>query len=120
MPATDVDTWSLQQIVFDDLTFHECIGGGTFGSVYRATWISQDKEVAVKKVLNLGKEAEVLSCLSHRSIIQFYGAVSEAPNYCLVTGKVKIHVSILGCPMHMTMLKGNLQKATDITYNITF
>ena len=51
--------WSLQQIAFDDLTFHECIGGGTFGSVYRATWISQDKEVAVKKVLNLGKEVHV-------------------------------------------------------------
>ena len=56
MSANEVDVGSLLQIAFDDLTFHECIGGGTFGSVYRARWNSQDKEVAVKKVLILGKE----------------------------------------------------------------
>ncbi|KAH3716667.1 hypothetical protein DPMN_059393 [Dreissena polymorpha] len=32
-------------------------------------------------------EAQVLSVLSHRNIIKFYGAVTEEPNYCLVTGK---------------------------------
>lgn len=42
---------------FDDLEFFEKCGGGAFGSVYRARWKSQDKEVAVKKLLSLGKEA---------------------------------------------------------------
>lgn len=42
---------------FDDLEFFEKCGGGAFGSVYRARWRSQDKEVAVKKLLSLGKEA---------------------------------------------------------------
>ena len=32
-------------------------------------------------------QAEVLSQLSHCNIIQFYGAVTETPNYCIVTGK---------------------------------
>lgn len=32
-------------------------------------------------------QAEILSVLSHRNIIQFYGAVVEAPNYGIVTGK---------------------------------
>lgn len=31
-------------------------------------------------------QAEILSVLSHRNIIQFYGAVLEAPNYGIVTG----------------------------------
>ena len=44
-------------IDFDDLEFFEKCGGGAFGSVYRARWKSQDKEVAVKKLLSLGKEA---------------------------------------------------------------
>nr|XP_033800951.1 mitogen-activated protein kinase kinase kinase 20 isoform X5 [Geotrypetes seraphini] len=76
---------SFVQIKFDDLQFFENCGGGSFGSVYRAQWKSQDKEVAVKKLLKIEKEAEILSMLSHRNIIQFYGAVLEPPNYCIVT-----------------------------------
>ncbi|XP_075465162.1 mitogen-activated protein kinase kinase kinase 20 isoform X1 [Ascaphus truei] len=78
-------TASFVQIKFNDLQFFENCGGGSFGSVYRALWISQDKEVAVKKLLKIEKEAEILSMLSHRNIIQFYGAVLEPPNYCIVT-----------------------------------
>lgn len=47
-------------IGFEDLEFFEKCGGGSFGSVYRAKWKSQDKEVAVKKLLSLGKEASIL------------------------------------------------------------
>ncbi|XP_020620971.1 mitogen-activated protein kinase kinase kinase MLT-like isoform X2 [Orbicella faveolata] len=72
-------------IDFDDLEFFEKCGGGAFGSVYRARWKSQDKEVAVKKLLSLGKEASILSMLSHKHIIKFFGAVNSKPNFCLVT-----------------------------------
>ncbi|XP_062389811.1 mitogen-activated protein kinase kinase kinase 20 isoform X1 [Sardina pilchardus] len=76
---------SFVQVKFDDIHFYENCGGGSFGSVYRARWISQDKEVAVKKLLKIENEAEILSVLSHRNIIQFYGAVLESPNYGIVT-----------------------------------
>lgn len=76
---------SFVQIKFDDILFYENCGGGSFGSVYRARWISRDKEVAVKKLLKIENEAEILSVLSHRNIIQFYGAIVEAPNYGIVT-----------------------------------
>ncbi|XP_072274448.1 mitogen-activated protein kinase kinase kinase 20 isoform X1 [Pyxicephalus adspersus] len=78
-------TASFVQIKFNDLQFYESCGGGSFGSVYRAQWLPQEKEVAVKKLLKIEKEAEILSMLSHRNIIQFYGAVLEPPNYCIVT-----------------------------------
>lgn len=76
---------SFVRIKFDDILFYENCGGGSFGSVYRACWLSQDKEVAVKKLLKIEKEADILSVLSHRNIIQFYGAILEAPNYGIVT-----------------------------------
>uniref|UniRef100_A0A3P9JMH2 Mitogen-activated protein kinase kinase kinase 20 n=1 Tax=Oryzias latipes TaxID=8090 RepID=A0A3P9JMH2_ORYLA len=76
---------SFVQIKHEDLLFYENCGGGSFGSVYRAFWVSQDKEVAVKKLLKIDKEAEILSVLSHKNIIQFYGAVLESPNYGIVT-----------------------------------
>lgn len=47
---------SFVQIKHEDLLFYENCGGGSFGSVYRALWISQDKEVAVKKLLKIDKE----------------------------------------------------------------
>lgn len=50
---------SFVQIRFDDLQFFENCGGGSFGSVYRARWISRDKEVAVKKLLKIEKEVRV-------------------------------------------------------------
>ncbi|MBN3282311.1 M3K20 kinase, partial [Polyodon spathula] len=76
---------SFVRIKFDDILFYENCGGGSFGSVYRAYWKSQDKEVAVKKLLKIENEAEILSVLSHRNIIQFYGVILEAPNYGIVT-----------------------------------
>ncbi|XP_028992540.1 mitogen-activated protein kinase kinase kinase 20 isoform X1 [Betta splendens] len=76
---------SFVEIKFEDIVFFENCGGGSFGSVYRARWISKDKEVAVKKLLKIENEAEILSVLSHRNIIQFYGAIVEAPNYGIVT-----------------------------------
>ncbi|KAK7168617.1 hypothetical protein R3I93_004824 [Phoxinus phoxinus] len=76
---------SFVQIKSDDILFYENCGGGSFGSVYRARWLSQDKEVAVKKLLKIENEADILSVLSHRNIIQFYGAILEAPNYGIVT-----------------------------------
>lgn len=47
---------SFVQIQHEDLRYYENCGGGSFGSVYRALWISRDKEVAVKKLLKIDKE----------------------------------------------------------------
>lgn len=46
------------EIAFDDLEFYERCGGGSFGSVYRAKWKSENIIVAVKKLLVLDKEVK--------------------------------------------------------------
>lgn len=77
------------ELHYEDFEFFEKLGSGSFGSVYRARWKSQNKVVAIKKLLALGEEADVLAVLSHKHIIQFYGAVLRQPNFCLVTEYAK-------------------------------
>uniref|UniRef100_A0A673FVQ7 Sterile alpha motif and leucine zipper containing kinase AZK n=1 Tax=Sinocyclocheilus rhinocerous TaxID=307959 RepID=A0A673FVQ7_9TELE len=62
---------SFVQIKFDDILFYENCGGGR----YRPNSLPPS-------TIN---KAEILSVLSHRNVIQFYGAVLEAPNYGIVT-----------------------------------
>lgn len=64
---------SFVQIKFDDLQFFENCGGGSFGSVYRAKWISQDKEVAVKKLLKIEKEVRSSATQRRRSSLSVIG-----------------------------------------------
>eukprot|EP00043_Microstomoeca_roanoka_P015685 m.157511 g.157511 ORF g.157511 m.157511 type:complete len:840 (-) comp16310_c0_seq2:138-2657(-) len=71
------------EIPFEAIEFLELVGGGRFGSVYRAQW--QDRIVAVKKTLCFDQEATLLASLRHRNIITFYGACTAAPNSFLVT-----------------------------------
>jgi len=43
-------------------------------------------------------QAEILSVLSHKNIIQFYGAVLESPNYGIVTGQIPcVRVCVCYC-----------------------
>lgn len=49
----------LFEIDIDELSFLERCGGGTFGSVYRAHWVTRDQIVAVKKLLALDKEVGI-------------------------------------------------------------
>ena len=74
------------EIAYEDLEIFERCGKGSFGSVYRSLWKSRNKIVAVKRLLQLEDEAEILGSCSHRNIIQFYGIVSKEPNFCIITG----------------------------------
>ena len=47
---------------------------------------------SVMSLFPLFSKAEVLSSLSHRNIVQFFGAVTTKPNYSLVTGENGIWV----------------------------
>ena len=44
------------EILYEDIEFLEECGSGSFGSVFRANWKSEEKVVAVKKFGSLGKD----------------------------------------------------------------
>jgi len=71
------------EILFEELTFMECVGRGSYGSVYKGKWRSEI--VAIKKILTpCSKEADLLSKVRHKNVIQCFGVCTEAPNYCIV------------------------------------
>lgn len=68
---------SFVQIKHEDLLFYENCGGGSFGSVYRALWISQDKEVAVKKLLKIDKEVGTHTHTQHHRLFPYASEISS-------------------------------------------
>ena len=95
-PPVALATESLQSIPFQELQLSEQIGGGAFGSVYRATW--GGTAVAVKVLtsscqLQLNEigvktfedEVSMLTRLRHPHICLFMGACLDPPNRAIVT-----------------------------------
>lgn len=80
-----------------DITVIEKIGSGSFGTVYKGTWMGVD--VAVKKLeaspmapadyRNFLYEVELMSNLRHPNILSLLGACLEPPNLCYVAELVK-------------------------------
>ena len=79
-------------VVLDDCELLELIGSGGEGAVYRALW--QGAPVAVKvwhetgwgdaQLASVCREVEVLRRLRHPHIVEFYGACTKPPHWCLV------------------------------------
>ncbi|GMI03518.1 hypothetical protein TrVE_jg11870 [Triparma verrucosa] len=84
-------------IAMDEVTLDENIGKGTFGEVFKGH--VQGKRVAVKQMFmnpaspeervelmtDFGKECRIMSMIRHPNIVQFYGSVQEAPNFCIIS-----------------------------------
>uniref|UniRef100_A0A0K0DZ30 Protein kinase domain-containing protein n=1 Tax=Strongyloides stercoralis TaxID=6248 RepID=A0A0K0DZ30_STRER len=68
-----------------ELTLQNQLGVGTFGTVYKGYWNTKYLDVALKKVFDLDKEAEILAQIRHRNIIKFYGVSLAKPDYYIVT-----------------------------------
>lgn len=81
------------QVRFDDIQMERPIGTGNFGAVYEAVY--KGKHVAVKQLMvqqysskvieDFENELHILSILTHPNIVQFLGAVSDPPTFCLIT-----------------------------------
>ena len=91
-PPTRRLTRTGSNVVLDDCDLLEQIGSGGEGTVYRALW--QGTPVAVKvwhetgwgdeQLASVCREVEVLRRLRHPHIVEFYGACTKPPHWCLV------------------------------------
>jgi len=96
------------------------IGEGSFGEVFYAKW--RRSEVAVKRfyrqhanddiLLELRKEAVIMSSLRHPNIVLFMGACITPPNLCIVTEYMKnnsVNRFLRHCNAHNTQLSWRLR-----------
>ncbi|XP_072028911.1 mitogen-activated protein kinase kinase kinase 10-like [Amphiura filiformis] len=78
------------------LTYHEFLGSGSSGTVYRVTWKSKEFgtiEAAAKKMIKFDKETtkqhkheiEFLKKLDHKNIIRYYDTVIEKEHVVIIT-----------------------------------
>ncbi|CAI4229175.1 unnamed protein product [Auanema sp. JU1783] len=88
MASTNYVPNAFPEIKFDTIKLGQQIGRGSFGSVHVGTWFITEeiqKIVALKKVFVLEKEAEILSKIRHRNIIEFYGISNTNSNVYILT-----------------------------------
>ncbi|CAI5446200.1 unnamed protein product [Caenorhabditis angaria] len=86
--STSFDPTLFPDIHRDDIIVGEQLGVGSFGAVFKGTWNISDgniRSVALKKVFVLEKEAEILSKIRHKNIIQFYGICKTTSDFFIVT-----------------------------------
>lgn len=78
------------------LKYHEYVGGGASGEVFRATWQGKDQQTAIetaaKKIRfrgeipeQLKREIGYLKDLDHRNIIKYYDTILEQDHVVIVT-----------------------------------
>jgi len=108
----------LYEIKFDDLEFYERCGGGSYGSVYRAIWISQNRrEVAVKKLLSLDTEVRstVLSqyIYTHqRRVVLATGCIFGRSHLRHLIAVMPLHTP---SPLRLPPIFAEFTEATSIT-----
>jgi len=91
LDPNDIDTTAGTTIEYDELTFKEKIGGGSFGVVYRGYW--RYTEIAIKQITisngvslqELVSEAKLMANLRHPNITQLMGMCVHLPDVCIVT-----------------------------------
>lgn len=65
--------WCDLQVPFEDITFHQLIGKGSFKQVYRGRWKSVNVAIVGMRRGGLVVEARLLQRLgSHPNLLQFY------------------------------------------------
>ncbi|XP_062091876.1 serine/threonine-protein kinase CTR1-like [Humulus lupulus] len=84
-------------ILWDELALIKKIGSGSFGTVYHAKWRGSDVAVKVLKEQDFHakhfkeflEEVAIMKRLQHPNIVSFIGAITQPPNFSIVTEYLK-------------------------------
>ncbi|KAK3122489.1 hypothetical protein QOZ80_8AG0614330 [Eleusine coracana subsp. coracana] len=91
------------EIDMSKLAKGEKIASGSSADLYQGTYDGLDVAIKFLKIENLSNTTEVeflqevliLSSVNHENILQFYGACTRHPTYCIITAQGLTHVQYL-------------------------
>ncbi|CAI2347784.1 unnamed protein product [Caenorhabditis sp. 36 PRJEB53466] len=130
--STNLDQKSVfPDIHRDHIELGDHIGVGTFGAVFSGHWTLPDggkRTIALKKVFVLEKEAEILSKIRHKNIIQFYGICKSAgTDFFIVTEFAEngslydyIHSEVATMPCGSNCFETTVRWASQISNGIQY
>ncbi|OWM70632.1 hypothetical protein CDL15_Pgr014305 [Punica granatum] len=86
----DVDFWEIDANL---LRFEKKLASGSYGDLYKGTYLSQDVAIKVFRSEHINKalqqeftqEVFILRKIQHRNIVKFIGASMRPPRLCIVT-----------------------------------
>ncbi|CAM8902390.1 unnamed protein product [Rhodiola kirilowii] len=90
IPNDGVDVWEINML---QLKIGNKVAAGSFGNLYKGTYLSQEVAVKVLKpervnadmLREFSQEIFIMRKIRHKNIVQFIGACTRSPNLCIVT-----------------------------------
>ncbi|KAK4752680.1 hypothetical protein SAY87_021478 [Trapa incisa] len=90
IPNKGEDFWQIDTSL---LRFEEQLASGSYGDLYKGTYLGQDVAIKVFRAEHLGnalqqeftQEVFIMRKIRHRNIVQFIGASTRPPRLCIVT-----------------------------------
>ncbi|KAK3029140.1 hypothetical protein RJ639_039695 [Escallonia herrerae] len=90
IPTDGTDVWEINANL---LKFENKVASGSFGDLFKGMYCSQEVAIKVLKpeLVNLdmlrefSQEVFILRKIRHKNVVQFIGACTQPPNFCIVT-----------------------------------
>ncbi|CDY52799.1 BnaCnng23380D [Brassica napus] len=90
IPTDGTDVW---EINLKQLKFGHKIASGSYGNLYKGTYLSQEVAIKILKPERLDSELEkefsqevfIMRKVRHKNVVQFIGACTKPPHLCIVT-----------------------------------
>ncbi|CDY70078.1 BnaAnng32540D, partial [Brassica napus] len=90
IPTDGTDVW---EINLTQLKFGHKIASGSYGNLYKGTYLSQEVAIKILKPERLDSELEkefsqevfIMRKVRHKNVVQFIGACTKPPHLCIVT-----------------------------------
>ncbi|XWS42198.1 hypothetical protein CRYUN_Cryun17cG0147600 [Craigia yunnanensis] len=90
IPTDGTDVWEIDT---RQLKIENKIASGSYGDLYRGTYVTQEVAIKVLKpelvtgemLREFSQEVYIMRKVRHKNVVQFIGACTRAPNPCIVT-----------------------------------
>eukprot|EP00928_Gymnodinium_smaydae_P070470 TRINITY_DN54298_c0_g1_i1.p1 TRINITY_DN54298_c0_g1~~TRINITY_DN54298_c0_g1_i1.p1 ORF type:complete len:835 (-),score=130.38 TRINITY_DN54298_c0_g1_i1:106-2610(-) len=118
-----------KQISYDELKFDEALGAGSFGAVWKGTYMKQEVAIKQCKVVSredvemFMQEMSYLQSLKHPRLVSYLGCCDHAPHVIMVMELMpggSLHALLFGRSSKQLALAEQLRMASEVSEGLTY